>query len=211
MYSTYLYRTAQVRFSTRANIPCANNQLARKPKNKPRTDRLKGNPAHRIRNTELKILEINARGLRANTGELANLCHAKQHSIVIIVATFLDPTVPDGDDSIAIPVYCLCCKDKLGTPGEGIAVYCLEGIAVHHDPRGDPQHLELFWFTVALQSQKLLIGAVYRPPSANNDISEYLDVKITECGAESILLIGDFNVHHKHWLRSRTTDNAAFR
>ena len=65
------------------------------------------------------------------------------------------------------------------------------------------------------KSQKLLIGAVYRPPSANNDILEYLDVnsfpKMTECGAKSILLIGDFNVHHKDWLSSRTTDNAGRR
>ena len=89
-------------------------------------------------------MEINARGLRANIGELANLCHAKKPSIVIVIETFLDPTVPDGDNSIAIPGYCLCCrKDRLGTTGGGIAVYCLEGIAVHHDPRGDPQHLEL--------------------------------------------------------------------
>ena len=91
----------------------------------------------------------------------------------------------------------------------------MEGIAVHHDPRGDPQHLELVWFTVALQSHTLLIGAGYRPPSANNDILEYLDFnsfpKMTECGAESILLTGDFNVHHKDWLGSRTTDNAGRR
>ena len=91
----------------------------------------------------------------------------------------------------------------------------MEGIAVHHDPRGDPQHLELIWFTVALQSQKLLIGAVYRPPRANNDILEYLDVnsfpKMTECGAKSILLIGAFNVHHQDWLNSQTTESAGRR
>ena len=34
---------------------------------------------------------------------------------------------------------------------------------------------------------------------------------MTECGAKSILLIGDFNVHHKDWLSSRTTDNAGRR
>ena len=99
-------------------------------------------PAHRLRNSELKIIEINARGLRANIGELANLCHAKQPSAVIIVETFLEPSVPDGDDSIAIPGYCLCCcKDRLGAAGGNIAVYSLEGIAVPRDPRGDPQHL----------------------------------------------------------------------
>ena len=68
----------------------------------------------------------NARGLRTNIGELANLCHAKQPSFVIIVETFLDPSVPDGDYSIAIPGYCLCCRgDRLGTTGGGITVYFL--------------------------------------------------------------------------------------
>ena len=31
---------------------------------------------------------------------------------------------------------------------------------------------------------------------------------MTECGAKSILLIGDFNVHHQEWLNSPTTDSA---
>ena len=121
-------------------------------------------------------MEVNIRGLRSNVGELANLCNEKQPSIVIVVETFLDSTVLDGDVSIAIPGYSLCCRrDREATSGGGIAVYCLEGIAVHHEPKGDPKDLELIWFTVALQSQKLLISAIYRPPSANNDILEYLD------------------------------------
>lgn len=44
-------------------------------------------------------------------------------------------------------------KDRAGATGRGFAGYCLEGIAILLDPRGDPQHLELQWFTVALQSQ----------------------------------------------------------
>lgn len=71
------------------------------------------------------------------------------------------------------------------------------------------------WFSGALHSQKLLTGAVYRPPSANNDILEYLDFntfpKMTESGAESVLLVGDFNVHHQDWLGSRITDSAGRR
>lgn len=71
------------------------------------------------------------------------------------------------------------------------------------------------WFTIALQSQKLPIGAVYRPPSANNDILEYLDVnsfpKMTECGAKSILLIEDFTVHHQDWLNGQPADSAGRR
>lgn len=45
----------------------------------------------------------------------------------------------------------------------------------NHDSRRDPQNLELLLFTAAIQSKKLPIGAVYRPPSADNEILEHLD------------------------------------
>ena len=71
------------------------------------------------------------------------------------------------------------------------------------------------WFTVTLHSQKLLIGAVYRPPSASSDIFDYLDTEtlptMTAFGAHSVMLVGDFNVHHEDWLGSRTTDAAGRR
>ena len=63
------------------------------------------------------------------------------------------------------------------------------------------------WFTVALQSHTLLIGDVYKPLSGNSDILEYFNTlpKITEFGAQSILLARYINVHHQDWLSSRTT------
>ena len=130
-----------------------------------------------------------------------------------MVETFLDSTVADGADCIIIPGYSMCCRrDREGTSGCGLAVYCLDGIAIYHNPRRDPKDLELMWLTISLQSQKLLICAIYRPPSGNNDILEYLDTsalpKMIEFGAQSLMLVGDFNVHHQDWLGSRTTDSA---
>ena len=170
-------------------------------------------PAHRLRDTDLKILEVNIRGLRSNIGELCNFCSKEKPTIVIAVETFLDPTVPDGADCINIPGYSMCCRrDRTGSSGGGIAVYCLEGVAIHSDTRQDPTDLEVIWFTVALQSQKLLIAAVYRPPSANSDVIDYLDSNtlpiMSRFGAKSVMLIGDFNVHHTDWLGSRVTDAA---
>ena len=58
----------------------------------------------------------------------------------------------------------------------------------------EPKDLELMWFFIALQSQKLLIAALYRPPNADNEILEYLDVstftKMTELGAQSVIFMG---------------------
>ena len=161
-------------------------------------------------------MEVNIRGLRSNIGELSNLCLEKKPTIVIAVETFLDSTVQDGADCISIPGYTMCCRrDRTGTSGGGIVVYSLEGVAIHHDPQRDPKDLELMWLSVSLQSKKLLIGALYRPPSANNDIIEYLDIntipKIEEFGAHSVMLVGDFNVHHEDWLGSRNTDSAGRR
>ena len=169
-------------------------------------------PVPRLRDKELSIIEINIRGLRSNIGELANLCKEKQPTIVIVIETFLDSNVQDGADCITIPGYILSCRrDRTGTSGGGIAAYCLEGIAIHHDPEKEPKNLEIMWLTVTLQSQKLLIGAVYRPPSANDAIIEYLVsstlLKLSEFGAQCVMLIGDFNAHHEDWLGSHNTDS----
>ena len=96
-------------------------------------------PAHRLRDKDLRILEVNIRGLRSNIGELANLCKEKKPTIVIVVETFLDDTIPDGADCVAILGYTMGChRDRTVMTCGGIAVYCLEGIAIHPDPNQDP-------------------------------------------------------------------------
>ena len=217
MYSAYLCHTAQVCFwGAGVSCPCTRLHLATKKKVKPRKDGSqwkRRTPAHRLRDKELRILEVNIRGLRSNIGELANLCKDQEPTIVIIVETFLDSTVQDGADSIAIPGYTMCCRqDRTEKSKGGIAVYCLEGVAIHHDPLRDPEDLEMLWFSITLQSQKLLVGAIYKPPNANNDVIDYLDsntlLKMDEFGAHSVMLIGDFNIHHEEWLGSHNTDAA---
>jgi len=186
---------------------------------KPRKDGLKWKrlkPAQRLREKDMTILEVNIRGLRSNIGELSNLCHVLKPSIIVIVETFLDATVNDGADCINIPGYSLSCRRDRPTSNKGgIAIYCLEGIAIFHDSALDPEDLELMWFSVTLKSQKILFAAVYRPPSANSDIISYLNSttlsKLSEFNAQSVVLLGDFNVHHEEWLGSRTTDAAGRR
>ena len=201
--------------------PVAEDPHARKPIKKPPNDQpTQRRPLHRPRlrlsENKLEILEVNIRGLRTNIGELSNLCSVKKPSIVILVETFLDSTIPDGADEIQIPGYSLSCRrDRTGATCGGIAVYCLEGVSIYHNPSKDPDDFELMWFTVALKTRTLLIGAVYRPPSASNEVLDYLDRNtfsvMDEFGAQSVMLIGDFNVHHKEWLGSNVTDAAGRR
>ena len=82
------------------------------------------------------------------------MCHELKPSIVVVMETFLDATVKDGADSIAIPGYSLSCRrdrPKANSKG-GIAIYCLEGVAIFHDSTLDPLELEMMWFSVSLKS-----------------------------------------------------------
>ncbi len=145
------------------------------------------------------------------------MCHELKPSIVVVMETFLDATVNDGADSITIPWYSLACRrDRPKENSKGsIAIYCLEGVAIFHDSALDPLDLEMMWFSETLKSQKVFIAAVYRPPSANSDVIKYLNStilsKLSKFSAQSVVLLGDFNVHHEEWLNSRTTDAAGRR
>lgn len=179
--------------------PIATEDNEKPPKDRSRQKR----PLHvpRLRDKELRIIQVNVRCLRTNIGELANLCKTKEPTIVIVIETFQDETVQDGADSIVIPGYTMCCRRDRNRNGGGITVFCMHGIAIRRDAQKDPKGLELMWFTVTLHSQKLLMGALYIPPSATYDIFDYLDTEtlptMIAFGAHLVMLAGDFNVHHE--------------
>lgn len=179
----------------------------RKPTRKPPNDRTtQCRPLHRPRlrasETKLAILQVNIRGLRSNTVELANSCSVKKPSIVIAVETFLDSTTPDGADCIQIPGYSLSCRrDCAGTTGGGTAVYCLEGISIYYN-------LSRPWLWAHVvhccsEDQDAADRSCLPPPQVP-PVMSWMD----EFGAQSVMLIGDFNVHHQEWLGSNVTDAA---
>ena len=180
------------------------------PRSNGLTSRKLASEMKRLCETDLKAICLNIRGLRSNIGALANICCTRKPHVVVVVETFLDSTVADGEDCITIPGYNIACRRDRNADGGGIIVYCLEGIAIYHDVKKDPSNLELMWFSLALKEQKLLFAAVYRPPKANEDVIDYLDSSsiqmLDDFQAKSLCILGDFNVHHKEWLGSRETD-----
>ena len=145
MFSTYPSAAPLRCAGSRGWQPLYLQILATNNNKKPRKDGLTGQPkrkrqtpAHRLTEKNLKILEV-------NIGELSNICNEQRPSIVVVVETFLDPSVKDGADSISIPGYSLCCRrdrtEKQVQQRGGIAVYCAEGVAIHHDAKRDPKHL----------------------------------------------------------------------
>ena len=80
----------------------------------------------------------------------------------------------------------------------------------------EPPNLEIIWCTVQTKTGSPLVGAAYRPGSLPGSdcqlisyLSNNLDRVVQATNAQHIILLGDFNVHHKEWLRSKSpTDQA---
>lgn len=68
------------------------------------------------------------------------------------------------------------------------------------------------WFSVSLKSQRMLLAVVYRPPSDNSAITEYLNTytlrKLGEFGAQSVVPLDVFDIYYTDWLGRHTTDTA---
>ena len=111
------------------------------------------------------------------------MCHELKPSIVVVMETFLDAT---GAVSFTIPGYLLSCRrDRPKTNSKGgIAIYCLD---------------------VAVDSE---ISEGTRSCSLQHYLNSTTLSKLSEFGAQSVLFLGDFNVHYEEWLISLTTDAA---
>ena len=72
-----------------------------------------------------------------------------------------------------------------------------------------PSDNEVLWVKVNLLNKSFIIGTVYNPlkmkiPKHLEDCLEFIKQKFPKSGI--IIIQGDFNIDHGHWLKSRTID-----
>ena len=70
---------------------------------------------------------------------------------------------------------------------------------------------ELEWYTVHAEHGPILLGSIYRPPNSSGvQVLDALRDEWRQHEANSVgsIIIGDFNLHHRKWLRfsSRNTE-----
>ena len=150
------------------------------------------------------FLQCNIRGFVSHRAELESLLRTQSSSpqLICLNETFLDESVID----IHVGGYKLISRrDRCdGRLGGGIACFAQDDIAEQVIFLEHSVDDERSWHTLLTDIGPVLCGVWYRPPCAGEIQSihgcETEWKKFSESHVASVL-VGDVNVHHKHWLR----------
>ena len=74
----------------------------------------------------------------------------------------------------------------------------------------NPVDAERSWHYLHTDRGSVLVGNMYRPPDASDIVIESLRSEIAAFDGKvvGVLLFGDFNVHHRKWLRFSSGNTA---
>ena len=166
-----------------------------------------------LENEELRVLHLNARSLVHKLAELtARLrCMSTKPHIICVNETWLDKSI----ESVFLEGYAVAARrDKSDKPNRGgVLVFVQEGMSAHVVELEQSIVAERIWLMLHLPNGPLLLGAWYRPPSADGShISSFeAEHDRLRTGAVATLVIGDLNIHHASWLRFSSGDTAVGR
>ena len=114
--------------------------------------------------------------------------------MLAISETWLDSS--DSDDHLATGGYRLFRRDRGDRAGGGVCFYILDSIPANIDVQFSCPDVELLWVRLHLKKRGsgLLVGCVYRPPSADTSFWTKVEELLAGAEGEHILLLGDLNV-----------------
>ena len=112
-------------------------------------------------------------------------------------------------ESFSIPSYNLF---PLFRSKGGVCVYAQSSTPVTRLSHLESPNHDVLWLKLALPSCTKFLCCLYRSPNASTyaDFFDYLTLQfesIVSCNPHAeVVFLGDFNVHHKEWLHSNSTD-----
>ena len=148
----------------------------------------------------VSLLYMNARSLVRNNVDVAFAIEKSDPDILCFTETWLKNSI----EQFHIAGYkCIARFDRQdGRAGGGVCVYAKSHVhyLVHVK---DSVHAERSWVYLHSDQGIFAIAIFYRPPDANDDAILSLRHELAEhvsqvCG---IIVLGDFNIHHRRWLR----------
>ena len=142
----------------------------------------------------LTLGHLNIRSLLPKIDEVRDLMATSNFDIFAVCESWLNDTVLDSE--IAIEGYQVYRKDRSNSIGGGICLYVKNECAftVCHDLMFDD--VEALWGVLNLDSKRLLISVIYRPPSRGSSyFDDIVDMLIEKASNKEIdmILLGDLN------------------
>ena len=141
----------------------------------------------------IKMLHLNAQSIRHKIPEVE--FELQTVDIACISETWLDDSISDSDLSIQ-HFHPIERRDRPHSAHGGVAIYIRDSLAFTRRDDLEFDNLELLWVEVQLPSTNILVGSLYRPPNAPNnmwlDIQDNLDL-VRDTVHFPIFLLGDGN------------------
>ena len=158
-----------------------------------------------ILNKTIKILNWNARSLKANENELFNFLTVNNVHIAIITETFLKPNIKLKYD----PNYVVHRYDRIQGSGGGVAIVIHRRIKHRALPHLETKVIETLGIEVQTELGILFIAAAYLPFQCTRELKNYFkgDLQKLTRNRSKFFIIGDFNAKHRSWNNSQSNSN----
>lgn len=162
-------------------------------------------------NHNFTIQFTNIRGLNSNLNAVHQHLERSKPQILVLGETQLSE-MNSGSPHLNYPNYVI--HDRFRLKG-GICAYIRADVPCKRMMEFESNEYDILWLRTSANSSSRFICCIYRSPNATN-FSKLFD-HLTECVNSiqtnfpscEISFLGDFNVHHKDWLKfSRATDAA---
>ena len=138
---------------------------------------------------------LNIRGVLNKHEQVTALLSDCNFDILGLCETFLDDNV--ADYVYKIDGFNVVCKNR-NRHGGGVLFYVKEGVKFEVIDMNVSKHIESLWIKVKLSSDYIVVGIMYRPPSANvcyyNAILDQLDY--VHAQFDKVILMGDLNYNY---------------
>jgi hypothetical protein len=163
-----------------------------------------------LREVALKCAYTNRLNLRNKLDELRQLAFSESPDLIVLTETWLTSGFLDGE--LLIPNYSICSADSLRGRTGGMTIYLKDTLTPFVLHVSLPFHWhETLWVSISLRyGDSLLIGVVYRSPSAPTDdlsLITHLRTFIKETRHSHLLLLGDFNAPKINWEKLSSSES----
>ena len=157
----------------------------------------------------LKCIYTNATSLVNKWNEFKATISATNPDIIAVTETWFNPTCP-----VKLDGYEHYLLNRVETRGGGVIIYIKDCHKSYEVKLTEVVDLEHVWCALQLESYRLLVGCIYRPPWSDRKINMSINEAISaaaklsnEGSYNNVLIMGDFNYSDIIW----SNDGGSFR
>jgi hypothetical protein len=149
----------------------------------------------------------NIRGLQSNLQSVEHHLSSSKPQILFLTET----QVSEGSDSNLYSISSYCMYPKFSSKG-GCCAYVRNDVICSRVSELESLEFSTLWLRLSCQSTTKFICSVYLSPNSTDypKFFDYLDSKLEHILSSNpfskIIVLGDFNVHHRQWLSSQFLD-----